>query len=296
MPREITIAVMTTFDLNALNADLHCHSTASDGTLKPQELAARAKANGVEMWALTDHDETQGVAEAKAAAQALGLSFVAGVEISVTFAQETLHIVGLNIDPGNAILRLGLKTLRAGRDQRAAQMGEQLAKVGIKGAYEGALKFVGNPALVSRTHFARFLVEQGVCANTSDVFRRYLTHGKPGYVKHEWARLSEAVGWIRASGGVAVIAHPGRYKLTPTEEMAMFDEFKTVGGEGVEVITGSHSTSDFVKYAEWANKLELLASRGSDFHSPSESHTDLGDWTRLPAIAAHLTPVWSRWT
>jgi predicted metal-dependent phosphoesterase TrpH len=280
---------------HGLNADLHCHSTTSDGTLTPTELAARAKANGVELWALTDHDETRGLAEAMSAAATHGLAFTTGVEISVTFAQETLHIVGLAIDPAHPQLHLGLKTLRAGRDQRAEQMGEQLAKVGIKGAYEGALKYVGNPALVSRTHFARYLVEQGICANTGDVFRRYLTTGKPGYVKHEWARLSEAVGWIRASGGVAVIAHPGRYKLTPTEEMALFDEFKALGGEAIEVITGSHTTSDFAKYAQTANELQFAASRGSDFHSPQESHTDLGDWQRLPALPMHIEPVWARW-
>lgn len=278
-----------------INADLHCHSTASDGTLAPGELALRAKANGVQLWALTDHDELKGLEEASDAARRIDLPFVPGVEISVTFAQETLHIVGLGLDPEHPTLRLGLKALRAGRDQRAAQMGEQLAKVGIKGAYEGALKYVGNPALVSRTHFARFLVEQGICASTQQVFRRYLTEGKPGYVKHQWARLSEAVGWIRAAGGVAVIAHPGRYKLSPTEEMAMFEEFKSLGGEAVEVVTGSHTASDFDKYGQAANEYQLCASRGSDFHSPEESFVDLGDWKKLPALAGHLTPVWQRW-
>jgi 3',5'-nucleoside bisphosphate phosphatase len=280
---------------HSINADLHCHSTASDGTLAPHELAVRAKANGVELWALTDHDETQGLAQAKRSADDIGLQFVAGVEISVSFAQETLHIVGLDIDPANPTLHLGLKALRAGRDQRAEQMGEQLAKVGIKGAYQGALKYVGNPALVSRTHFARYLVEQGVCASTHEVFRRYLTEGKPGYVKHQWAKLSEAVAWIHAAGGVAVIAHPGRYKLTPTEEMALFEEFKHLGGVAIEVITGSHTTSDFVKYAQAASEWQFAASRGSDFHSPDESHTELGDWKRLPALPAYIEPVWARW-
>lgn len=280
---------------HAINADLHCHSTASDGTLTPAELASRAKANGVELWALTDHDELKGLSEAAAAAKTQGLAFIAGVEISVSFAHETLHIVGLNIDPANQQLDEGLRNLRRGRDTRAAQMGEKLALVGIKGAYEGALKYVGNPALVSRTHFARYLVEQGFCADTSEVFRRYLTEGKPGYVKHQWARLSEAVQWIRGAGGVAVIAHPGRYKLTPTEEMALFEEFRELGGEGVEVITGSHTASDYEKYAHFADELNLVASRGSDFHSPDESHTDLGDWQRLPALPLHLTPVWSNW-
>jgi predicted metal-dependent phosphoesterase TrpH len=281
-------------DLHAINADLHCHSTASDGTLAPAAVAARAKANGVEIWALTDHDETGGLAEAAAAAARLGLRFVPGVEISVSFARETVHIVGLGIDACEARLAAGLAKTRAERDGRALRIGAELAKVGIPGAFEGALKYAGNPALISRTHFARYLVERGVCASTGEVFRRYLVEGKPGFVPQQWARLAEALEWIHAAGGLAVIAHPGRYKLTPTEEMALFDEFKELGGEGVEVVTGSHARADFAKYADYARRLGLLASRGSDFHSPDESHTDLGLWDKLPALPEHLTPVWSR--
>lgn len=272
-----------------LNADLHCHSVVSDGTLTPELLAARAAANGVELWALTDHDEIAGQKRAAAAAKSAGIKYLTGTEISVTFAGETVHIVGLGFDPENADLVQGLKATRGGRTERAKEMSDGLAKVGIKGAYEGALKFVGNPELISRTHFARFLVESGVCSETNEVFRKYLTEGKPGYVVHRWASLKNAVGWITGAKGIAIIAHPARYRFTPNEEYALFTEFKAHGGRGVEVVTGSHSAAEYVKYAETATEFGLAASRGSDFHSPEESRTDLGS---LPFLPGSLTPVW----
>jgi predicted metal-dependent phosphoesterase TrpH len=272
-----------------LNADLHCHSVVSDGTLTPEELAARAKANGVELWALTDHDEIGGQKRALAAAHANGLKYITGVEISITFASKTVHIVGLGFDPDNAGIVQGLRATRGGRSERAKEMSEQLAKVGIQGAYEGALTFVGNPELISRTHFARFLVESGVCKDTSEVFRKYLIEGKPGFVEHRWATLADAVKWITEAGGIAVIAHPARYKFTANEEFALFSEFKAHGGRGVEVVTGSHTAAEYVTYADMAREFGLAASRGSDFHSPDESHTDLGT---LPFLPGALTPVW----
>jgi 3',5'-nucleoside bisphosphate phosphatase len=271
------------------NADLHCHSVVSDGTLTPEALAERAKGNGVELWALTDHDEVGGLQRARDAALAQGLRFLTGVEISITFLHQTVHIVGLGFDADNAELRQGLQQTRGGRDTRAMEMSDGLAKVGIHGAYEGALKFVGNPQLISRTHFARFLVESGVCRDTSEVFRKYLIEGKPGYVPHRWATLKDAVTWITQAGGVAVIAHPARYKFTPNEEFALFTEFKGFGGQGVEVVTGSHAPAEFVTYAATAKEFGLAASRGSDFHSPDESHTELGT---LPFLNSELTPVW----
>ena len=274
---------------NILNADLHCHSVVSDGTLTPEALATRAKNNGVELWALTDHDEISGVERAAAAARQQGLNYLTGAEISVTFAGETVHIVGLGFDANNANLKEGLHNTRGGRSQRAMEMSDGLAKVGIKDAFEGALKFVGNPELISRTHFARYLVESGVCSETHEVFRKYLTEGKPGYVPHRWATLRDAVTWITEAHGVAVIAHPGRYKFTPNEEYALFTEFKAHGGLAVEVVTGSHTTQEYVKYAETAREFGLAASRGSDFHSPDESRTDLGS---LPFLPGELTPVW----
>ena len=276
---------MTTY----LNADLHCHSVVSDGTLTPEDLAARAKANGVELWSLTDHDEIGGQHRAAAAALSQGLAYLTGTEISVTFAGTTVHIVGLGFDPDNTALAQGLAATRGGRGERAQEMAAQLAQVGIHGAYEGALKFVGNPELISRTHFARFLVETQVCRDTNEVFRKYLTEGKPGYVPHRWATLGDAVRWITEAGGLAVIAHPARYKFTANEEYALFSEFKAHGGAGVEVVTGSHTAAEYVTYAAMAEEFGLAASRGSDFHSPDESHTDLGT---LPYLPGHLTPIW----
>ena len=272
-----------------LNADLHCHSVVSDGTLTPEELAARAKANGVELWSLTDHDEIGGQHRAAAAARSQGMAYLTGTEISVTFAGNTVHIVGLGFDPDNTALAQGLAATRGGRGERAQEMAAQLAQVGIHGAYEGALKFVGNPELISRTHFARFLVETQVCRDTNEVFRKYLTEGKPGYVPHRWATLGDAVRWITEAGGLAVIAHPARYKFTANEEYALFSEFKAHGGAGVVGVTGSHTAAEYVTYATMAEEFGLAASRGSDFHSPDESHTDLGT---LPYLPGHLTPIW----
>lgn len=271
------------------NADLHCHSVVSDGTLSPEQLAARAKANGVELWALTDHDEVGGQARARDAALALGLPYLTGTEISVSFAGRVVHIVGLGFDPQNAALVAGLHVTRGGREARAREMAAGLAQVGIKGAFEGASHYVGNPELISRTHFARFLVDSGVCSDVSEVFRRFLTEGKPGYVPHRWAALGDAVRWINEAEGLAVIAHPGRYDFTPTEEYALITEFIAHGGRGIEVVTGSHTAAEAQKYTETALEFGLLASRGSDFHSPTESHTDLG---RLPDLSGRLTPVW----
>jgi 3',5'-nucleoside bisphosphate phosphatase len=272
-----------------LNADLHCHSVVSDGTLSPEALAARAKANGVELWALTDHDEVGGQARAAAAAKAQGMKYLTGTEISVTFANQTVHIVGLGFDAEDPRIVQGLHRTRGGRRERAQEMSEGLAQVGIHGAYEGALKYVGNPELISRTHFARFLVEAGVCQDTPEVFRNYLTEGKPGFVPHRWAALKDAVQWITQAGGAAVIAHPGRYNFTANEEYALFTEFKAHGGQGVEVVTGSHTPPEYLKYADMAREFNLVASRGSDFHSPDESRIDLGT---LPWLPGQLTPVW----
>lgn len=275
--------------MHLLNADLHCHSNVSDGTLTPEALAERAKRNGVQLWALTDHDEVGGQHRARAAAQAQGMAYLTGSEVSVTFAGKTVHIVGLGFDPDHPSLQQGLVDTRGGRERRARDMAEGLAKVGIPNAFEGALRYVANPDLISRTHFARYLVEIGVCSEAHDVFKRYLTEGKPGYVEHRWATLSDAIHWITQAGGEAVIAHPGRYGFTPNEEYALFTEFKAHGGRGVEVVTGSHTVPEYAKYADMAIEFDLMASRGSDFHDPAESHTDLGT---LPDLPGRLKPIW----
>lgn len=275
-----------------LNADLHCHSNVSDGMLAPSEVAARAKANGVELWALTDHDEIGGIAEARKAAAELGLPFVAGVEISVTWAGKTVHIVGLAIDEHDAGLRAGLASVRGGRERRAREIAEQLAQAGIPGAYEGALKFADNPEMLGRTHFARFLVEAGVRPTVSDVFAHYLVEGRPGFVPHRWSTLEDAVGWIRGAGGRAVIAHPGRYPFTDMQLDALISTFCDLGGEGIEVVTGSHTPDQFDSFARIARHAGLLASRGADFHGPAESRVDLG---MLPPLPAGLKPIWHDW-
>ncbi|HEU4775576.1 MAG TPA: 3',5'-nucleoside bisphosphate phosphatase [Telluria sp.] len=275
-----------------MKVDLHCHSNVSDGVLSPAAVATYAREAGVDVWALTDHDEVGGTARARAAATAVGMRFVPGVEISITWANQTVHIVGLQIDENNAALVNGLAATRSGRDARGREMAAQLAEAGIPGAYEGALKYVDNPDLMSRTHFARYLVECGACANIPEVFRKYLTEGKPGYVPHRWASLQDAVSWIRGAGGIAVIAHPGRYKFGVVGEGALFDEFKQLGGAAIEVVTGSHTPDQYAVYAEQARRYGFLASRGTDFHAPGESRVE---FALLPPLPSGLTPVWHDW-
>lgn len=275
-----------------LNIDLHCHSNVSDGLLRPAQVAARAKANGVDVWALTDHDEVGGIAEARQAAAELGLRFVAGVEISITWANETVHIVGLGIDESNRQLIEGLAATRSGREMRAREIGAQLAEAGIPDAYEGALKYAENADLISRTHFARYIIEIGKARDVHSVFRNYLSENKPGYIPHRWASLTQAVTWIRGAGGQAVIAHPGRYAFSTMQFDALFEEFKALGGVGIEVITGSHTVDQYSEYASVARHYGFMASRGSDFHGPVESRIDLG---ALPPLPADLTPVWRDW-
>jgi len=276
----------------APNYDLHCHSTASDGLLAPAELARRAALNGVDVLALTDHDELSGLAEARAQAETLGLRFIDGVEVSITWGGNTIHVVGLNIDPGNQQLQQGLHTIRQGRAERAKKMAQDLTRVGIPGSLEGAYAYVENPNLIGRTHFARFPAEKRYVSDVKSAFQHYLVSGKPGYVPHQWATLEEALAYIKAGGGIAVVAHPGRYKLTRTEMREFLGEFRDGGGAGIEVITSSHTPEQYLEYAILAREFGFLASRGSDFHGPGESRVDLG---KLPDLAADLKPVWHDW-
>jgi predicted metal-dependent phosphoesterase TrpH len=277
--------------MTALNADLHCHSTISDGLLSPADLVLRAQVNGVELLALTDHDEIGGLTEARAAATTHGLTLCNGVEISVSWGDDqTVHIVALGFDDTNAELLQGLEKVRTGRDSRAARMAAELDKVGIHGAYEGALRFVGNPALISRSHFARYIVEQGHAKEVKFVFDHWLAKGKPGYVEHTWATLADALRWITGAGGIAVIAHPGRYRLSTNERKALFAEFRDLGGRGIEVLSGSHNNDETREFARIAREFGFLASRGSDFHGPGESRIDLG---KMPDLPDDLTPVWT---
>lgn len=276
--------------------DLHTHSTASDGTLSPRALFEHAAAAGVQVLALTDHDTTEGLDEARAVAACLGLRLIPGVEISVTWGGRTIHVVGLRIDPEEHRLRLGLAGLLEFRGWRAEEIGRRLAKAGIHGAYEGA-RALSNGRLVGRTHFARFLVQRRLAADERAVFKHFLVNGKPGHVPGDWASLESAVGWIRAAGGQAVIAHPARYRLTRTRLLRLLGEFRELGGAALEVVSGSHSRDDCFAFAQHAREQRLLASAGSDFHGPQlavSGHPwiSLG---RLPALPEGCDPIWSDW-
>lgn len=274
------------------NIDLHCHSNVSDGTLLPADLVARAAGQGVTVLALTDHDDVAGLAQARIAANELGLCLINGVEISVTWGTHTLHIVGLNIDPEYPVLVAGLASIRAGRSERAVKMAEQLTKAGIPNSLAGAYQHADNPNVIGRMHFARYLVAQGLVKDVRTVFKKYLVKGKPGYVSHQWADLADAVGWIRASGGQAVLAHPGRYQMGSSKMHELLEVFKAAGGEGIEVVTGSHTPEQYPHFANLAKKFGLLSSRGSDFHAPGEGYRDIG---RLPPLPDMCTPIWQDW-
>ena len=271
--------------------DLHTHSTASDGTLAPAELVARASGAGVEVLALTDHDTTEGLAEGGAAADAAGLVLVPGVEISVTWSSRVVHVVGLGIDPADAALQEGLAGLRRFRAWRAEEIGRRLERAGVSGAFEGA-RALSNGRLISRTHFARFLVAGGHAPDMRRVFRRFLTRGNPGHVPGAWADLEAAVGWIRSAGGQAVIAHPARYPFTRTRLRQLIGEFRECGGEGIEVVSGSHGRDDTFTAARHARDFRLLASAGSDYHGPEHPWLELG---RLPPLPDGCRPVWHDW-
>ena len=288
---------------NVQNFDLHNHSNLSDGLLTPRALIELAATTGCEAIALTDHDTTDGLAEAALAAAEQRLRFIRGVEISVTWPMSgkggdehadvkpiTIHIVGLDIDPANAELSAGLDSIRNGRLLRGRLMGEDFARIGIDNMFDDAYALAENKSMLGRTHFARVLAARGLVHNVGKAFERYLTFGRPGYVAHQWASLADAVGWINAAGGVAVLAHPGRYKLSKAEMKLLLNDFKDVGGRGIEVVTGSHQPHQYREFAALARELDFLASRGSDYHGPGESHFQPG---KLPHLPENLTPVWS---
>ena len=280
-----------------LDYDLHCHSTVSDGLLSPTDLVARAAGRDVKVLALTDHDDILGLDEARQAALQRGMQFINGVEISVSWRSHTLHIIGLQIDPEYEPLKEGLRSIRTGRGARAKLMADSLAKSGIGGALEGAYRYASNPSIIGRTHFARFLVENGRCADVRSVFKNYLVKGKPGYVSHQWATLPDAINWICGSGGVAVLAHPGRYTsgrkpMGETTLRELLREFSDLGGQGIEVVCGSHTPEQYAEFARYAQEFDLLASCGSDFHGPGESYRDLG---HLPDFPLDCRPVWQAW-
>lgn len=274
-----------------LQYDLHSHSIVSDGSLSPEDLVSRAAAQGVNVLALTDHDVTEGLSAARQAATEHGIHLVSGVEISVTWNGATVHILGLGIDEDNDELQKGLGELREFRAWRAREIARRLEKKGILDSYDGAIQYAKG-ALVSRTHFAHYLVETGRAKNVRDVFKKYLVKGKPGYVPGQWARLDDAVQWINAAGGQAVVAHPARYRLSATNLRKLLSEFKACGGVGLEVVSSAHSESDCITMGRYASQFELLASCGSDFHGPEQPWVELG---RIPSLPEHCEPIWSGW-
>lgn len=275
-----------------LHYDLHSHSTASDGSLSPEALVERAAAQGVDVLALTDHDTTDGIAAARAAATATGLRLVAGVEVSVTWSHQTIHIVGLRVDPDDAALQAGLRRLGEFRRWRGEEIARRLGKAGIAGAYEGARAHAGGEIL-SRTHFARFLVESGHAPDVRRVFKRFLVSGRPGHVPGDWASLEEAVAWIRGAGGQAVLAHPARYRLSSGRRRQLIGEFRDCGGSGIEVVSGSHGPEDVRVMARFAEEFGLYASCGSDYHGPQNAYMELGS---LPALPPGCRPIWESWS
>lgn len=274
------------------NIDLHSHSTVSDGVLSPARLLEHAASRGVDVLALTDHDDIAGLEEAHDAARQNDIILINGVEISVTWRGRTLHIIGLGIDPEYPPLINGLEKIREGRMERAQGIASQLEKSGIYGSLEGARTYAGESRLIGRMHFARFLVDQGHAKNVKTVFKKFLVKGKPGYVSHIWAPLSEAISWIRGSGGQAVIAHPARYGLGSTLLEQLLHEFCELGGMGIEVVSSSHTPEQIRQFARLAIRMNLFASCGSDYHGPEESYFDLGG---LPALPPECIPIWSEW-
>lgn len=273
--------------------DFHCHSTASDGALTPDILMARAARNGARHIALTDHDQLAGLAQARQSAEQLGMQFVDGVEISVSWRGMSVHIVGLNLDIHNTALVQGLSDNASGRAKRAVIIANQLEEVGVRNALERALTEAnGRMDLLARTHFARVMVADKKAISVRHVFQNYLTEGNPGFVAHEWAALAQAVEWIHGAGGVAVLAHPGRYPYDADSEMDLIREFVGLGGQAIEVVTGSHSKKQYKHYAQICESFDLYASAGSDFHGAGESKMDIG---RAPALPTGLRPVWNLW-
>lgn len=275
-----------------VHIDLHCHSNVSDGILTPKQLVEHAAGRGVRAMALTDHDDTDGLIEARQEAAKHGIHFINGVEISVTWHGRTLHIVGLNINPDHPPLAEGLAKIREGRHTRAVGMAKGLEKVGIEGSLEGAYRYA-EKGIISRTHFARYIIEKGLAKDMRSVFKKYLIKGKPGYFEHQWASLAEAVTWIVGSGGVAVIAHPGRYDLGRTNRLLLMGEFRSFGGTSIEVVTGSHTPDQYQEFAKMAHQFGFTSSMGSDYHGPAQGYREMG---QLPYLPSGCVPVWQQWS
>ena len=272
--------------------DLHSHSQCSDGSLSPADLVALAVRAGVKALALTDHDSVDGIAEASAAAQGTGLTLIAGVELSAIWGVHNIHVVGLQVDVRNPILKAGLAQQAGARAERGRQMGAKLEALGLKGAYEGALALASSPDGLSRTHMAQWLFDAGHVSTIQQAFDKYLGPRKPAAVPMPWASLADVVAWIKAAGGVAVVAHPGRYDMSRTKMRQLLADFKALGGDGMEVATATEKPDMVAYLGRLSQQLELLASQGSDYHGKPAPWIALG---RFPSLPAGCVPIWTAW-
>jgi len=272
--------------------DLHSHSQCSDGSLSPADLVALAVRAGVKALALTDHDSVDGIAEASAAAAGTGLTLIAGVELSAIWGVHNIHVVGLQVDIENPVLKAGLAQQAGARAERGRQMGAKLEALGLKGAYEGALALASSPDGLSRTHMAQWLFDAGHVSTIQQAFDKYLGPRKPAAVPMPWASLADVVAWIKAAGGVAVVAHPGRYDMSRTKMRQLLADFKALGGDGMEVATATEKPDMVAYLGRLSQQLELLASQGSDYHGKPAPWIALG---RFPTLPAGCVPVWTAW-
>ena len=272
----------------ASDYDLHCHSNLSDGSLTPSEVVARAVENGVKTLAITDHDESGAFNLVRDEAVALGLHLIPGVEISTHWHGYDIHLIGLGFDPDHQGLQEGLAGIRQVRQGRAETIAHKLAACNIPGALEGAKAY--GTGLIGRLHFARFLVDGGYCLSVQDAFSKYLGKDKRAYAPIDWVPISQAIGWLHDAGGLAVIAHPLRYKMKTKKLRQFIKDFKKLGGDGVEVLTSNIRADSVILMRDMVNKSELYASVGSDFHGPHMPWAELG---RLVDLPESCTPIWT---
>ncbi|MBS0359461.1 MAG: PHP domain-containing protein [Proteobacteria bacterium] len=271
--------------------DLHSHSIYSDGELTPTALVHAAIEAGIQVFSLTDHDTLNGYPEALAAAKESSLILIPGVEISCRWRHSDIHVIGLRVDPANTLLQAGLERQQQQRIERGRLIGKNLENIGIPHAHVGACSIAGSE-IVGRPHFAKFMVQQKIVPDIQTAFKKYLVKGKPGYAPMAWCDMTEAVQWIHAAGGQAVMAHPARYKLTSKRLRLLLQNFKSAGGVAMEIVTANHTPDDVQRMALLSQQCELLASVGSDFHGPTMGRARLGFLSPLPSTCI---PIWHDW-
>ena len=267
--------------------DLHTHTTASDGQLTPTELLRAADHKRISALAITDHDTLSGYREAAAISARFGVKLISGLELSSRWRKIGIHVVGLNVKTDSAAMREAEQFQRAARGERAAQIAQRLEKLTAPGLLDRVAALAGG-GQIGRPHFARTLVADGVVKDVQTAFAKYLGAGKPGDIRDGWADLATVVGWISAAGGVAVLAHPAKYRLTRTRLGSLVEDFKSIGGHALEVVSGAQDPATTRQLAGLCAQHKLLASQGSDFHRPGQRWADLG---RFPLVPSQLTGV-----